>query len=211
MPAKLDLTGQRFGRLLVVSAAPPKISGGQSCTQWTCRCDCGRLITTYTGGLRSGHTASCGCATNDARVARFTKHGMSSTREHAAWRAMKARCENKSQTSYPNYGGRGISVCARWASFEAFFADMGPRPAGTTIDRVMSNGNYEPGNCRWATRHEQNRNKRSNRFITFDGRTMVVADWAREYGTTSPVISQRWARHQDLRPASVRRVATRSA
>jgi hypothetical protein len=104
-------------------------------------------------------------------------------REHDAWRGMLARCRNPRHPSYKNYGGRGITACERWNSFENFLDDMGKRPSPKhSLDRIDNNGNYEPGNCRWATRREQANNTRMNRFVTFDGRTMTLAQWARETG-----------------------------
>lgn len=105
---------------------------------------------------------------------------------------MKKRCLNPAERYYFNYGGRGITVCARWLhSFENFYADMGPRPAGASIDRIDSNGNYEPGNCRWATRHEQARNMRSNRRVTIDGETLTVAEWSLRSGIGQATIGVR--------------------
>jgi hypothetical protein len=155
-----DLTGQRFGSLIVVARAP---NAGRSLV-WTCQCDCGSTKDVRAGNLQSGHTQSCGCRRREvaslAAIARSTKHGMAQTREYNSWVAMKDRCSNPSHRAYPRYGGKGISVCVRWiVSFENFYADMGPRPAGTSLDRRNSNGDYEPGNCRWATALEQRHNR----------------------------------------------------
>lgn len=101
---------------------------------------------------------------------------------YISWESMKRRCRDNAVECYPRYGGRGITICAEWSSFKAFLRDMGPRPAGTSLDRIDNNGNYEPGNCRWATIEEQGRNKRNNRYATLNGETMLVSDWAKRLG-----------------------------
>ena len=108
---------------------------------------------------------------------------------------MVARCVNRNIPSWENYGGRGITICDRWLKFEDFLADMGPKPSnGYSIDRIDVNGNYEPGNCRWATIHEQSRNKRTNRFIEWNGRTQIVSDWAKELGMSTSLLEARLGR-----------------
>lgn len=104
---------------------------------------------------------------------------------------MRQRCENPNDEHYPDYGARGIRVHERWQLFENFVADMGERPKGTTLDRIRVNGHYEPGNCRWATAQEQNRNKRSSRMVTFEGQTKCVAEWASIYGVSRNIILYR--------------------
>lgn len=113
---------------------------------------------------------------------------------------MVSRCTVKTNASYPNYGGRGITVCDRWRSFDNFAADMGERPAGTTIDRIDNDGNYEPDNCRWATRQEQDSNKSVNVRVTFEGQTLTYAEWARELGTPATLLRRRWLKHKTLHP-----------
>lgn len=124
-----------------------------------------------------------------------TKHGFARRGEKTAtyktWEAMIRRCTMPSQQSYPLYGGRGISVCERWLKFENFLADMGEKPAGMSIDRKDSAGNYEPENCRWATQKEQQRNRRGNRLLTHDGITATVAEWADRTGMKSAMIRSR--------------------
>ena len=154
---------------------------------WLCRCDCGQERVISASNLQSGHTTSCGCeqrrATSDANAT----HRQSHTSEHNTWCWMKDRCCNPNNANYPHYGGRGIKICERWLnSFENFFADMGKRPAGCSIDRYPNNdGNYEPGNCRWATRSEQGRNRgRYNHPITAFGQTKLQTEWAQILNTS---------------------------
>jgi hypothetical protein len=198
MPAKLDLTGKRFGRLVTVRHAQ-EVAGPKAATRWECICDCGTHLLASTRSLRSGHTKSCGCLQKERVTQRSTRHGLTKTPTWRAWRAMVARCTVSTNASYPSYGGRGISVCPRWRQFENFLADMGDRPSGTTIDRVDNDGNYEPANCRWATREQQDSNKRATVRITFQGRTMTLAQWAKELGTSGTALRKRWAKYQTLR------------
>ncbi len=150
MPNRIDMTGHRFNLLMVLKQAPHV---GQQ-TRWLCRCDCGALVTVRSNNLRSGNTGSCGCRE------RFT-HGHSRSRTYQSWAAMIQRCTNPRNLNWRHYGGRGIAICQRWReSFASFLADMGERPRGGTLDRRNTNGNYEPENCRWSSRSEQQANKR---------------------------------------------------
>jgi hypothetical protein len=164
MTAPVLLLGQVFGRLTVIGDAGSTRHGKR---RWLCRCECGQSATVIGSQLRSGRTRSCGClhrerAAEMGRQPSSYKHGGSDSPTYRIWIGVISRCENPRATHYSYYGGRGIRVCDRWRrSYEAFLADMGERPPGLTIDRIDPDGDYEPGNCRWATRSEQRRNQRA--------------------------------------------------
>lgn len=164
----VDITGQKFGRLTAVKLAS-RNKHNKEC--WLFKCDCGKEKTIEKSMVRTGHSKSCGCLALEIRKIVATTHGKNNTREHRIWLGIKKRCLNKKHTTYQNYGARGIKICDRWLnSFENFLLDMGNCPSNThSIDRIDNNGNYEPNNCRWATRKEQNNNNRRNRLFQYEG------------------------------------------
>lgn len=187
-----NLTGQTFGRLTVIRRDGNSKAGER---MWKCRCECGNIH--RAGGVRltSGVTMSCGCWRREVTGLIHRTHGMRHTPEYRAWANARARCYNSKCQGYKNYGGKGITVCERWRTFENFFADMGLRPsADHSIDRKDNFGNFEPGNCRWATRIEQNNKRSIYRLLTHNGRTMTMAQWGRERGYKKNVIPDRLKR-----------------
>ena len=160
------------------------------------RCECGKKHIVQITRVRSGRTKSCGCLAREMTVQRSCTHGQAATSHQSntyrSWSSMKCRCLNQKSEQWQWYGGRGIRICERWVnSFEAFFEDMGERPSHATLDRIDSDGNYEPGNCRWATDHQQSRNHRRNRILTAFGKAMCVTDWAIETGIWKTTIKER--------------------
>lgn len=176
MLALIDISGKTFGRLTVSSrAAGPG-------PKWHCLCSCGNSVIVRGEHLRSGSTRSCGCLNNETR--KRGKHQLSKTSEYHIWQSMKDRCENQNNRAFKNYGGRGIKVCDRWHDVANFVADMGRKPDGLSLDRIDNDGNYEPGNCRWATYREQSNNQRKNVFVTYRGQRMSFSEAWRLSGTT---------------------------
>lgn len=178
--SKYDLTGQRFGKWIVIKYA------GHS--KWLCRCDCGTEQEVQTGGLRFGSTRMCGkCAVEVFRKeCRATTHGESDTKLYGVYYGMHHRCENKKAKYYKRYGGRGITVCEEWSGENGYihfrdWANKNGYEEGKEIDRINNDGGYAPNNCRWVTRIENTNNTSANRFIEIDGETKSIAEWARYF------------------------------
>ncbi len=176
----VDLTGQKFGKLTVVSVA----SLGSGPTKFWCRCSCGNTKAVIGQNLRRGFSKSCGC-TYKGRPSHRKTH----SREYRAWTGMIQRCYNPNATNFEHYGGRGITVCKRWldgtkdkSGFTCFFEDMGPKPDGLSLDRKNNNLGYRPSNCRWATDKTQNGNRRGCVYVAFENARMTVAELARTTG-----------------------------
>ena len=176
------IIGQTYNQLTVIQFDEYK---GKN-PYWKCRCSCGNEKSISEYRLTNGTTHSCGCA-----VHKRSQERMKLSREYNTWIEMKKRCFNENCHAYKNYGGRGITVCEQWKNnFNQFFGDMGTCPEGLSIDRIDNNGNYEPNNCRWASSKEQARNRRSNKYITYNGTTKLISDLADQYGILRSTISQ---------------------
>lgn len=173
-------SGMVFGRLTVLKK--DEVLSTNVYTKWLCKCKCGRVVSVLWGNLaKKGHTTSCGCFNKEST----TKHGQCGTSEYVSWQHMLRRCDTEGESGYDRYGGKGVKVCKRWIhSFSNFYKDMGPKPSSShTIDRYPDKkGDYEPSNCRWATKKEQAQNISSNVWFENNGVEMVLADWAKEFG-----------------------------
>jgi hypothetical protein len=188
---KADLMGRRFGRLTVIGEAETA-TGGNS--RWVCRCDCGNESVVLACNLKSGHTTSCGCYSEERHSIVQSNGGVWPERLYHIWYYMLSRCNDSSSKDYPNYGGRGIAVCKEWESDFYVFAKWALSNGyqdTLTIDRRNNEGSYCPENCRWATVKEQSNNKRNNRILEHNGKKMTVSQWAREIGCKPYVVFSR--------------------
>lgn len=189
-----DLTGKKFGRWRIVAMLE-----GQKAKAI---CECGNEREVFAQTLKHSKSLSCGCLSREinsgpkpAISERLTTHGQSKTPIYKVWAAMLARCSNATNPAYCNYGGRGISVCERWLKYENFIADMGHRPSDKhSIERINNDGNYEPTNCKWATKKEQCNNMRTNRFLVFNGESKTMSQWAESLGVSRDTIRGRLRR-----------------
>lgn len=200
MPQLRDLIGMRYGRLQVIERAE---NHGKR-VMWRCLCECGKEVTTRGENLTTGRTQSCGCYNRERSSLRHTTHGGTKTRMHREWAKIKQRCSNPNNDRWADYGGRGIEVCPEWRySFEAFrdWALANGYRDDLTIDRIDVNGNYEPGNCRWITNKEQQHNRRNNHYITYNGETHTITEWARIYGLSENGLVHRISRGWEIERA----------
>lgn len=196
MVAPLNVKGERYGRLVALErVAGPK-------TVWAFVCDCGARISARLDHVRSGRQVSCGCLRSERIAAASLTHGQTvngeTTAEYRAWSHAKARCNNPKDGKYADYGGRGIKMCAAWErSFSSFLKDMGPRPAGTTLDRVNVDGDYGPDNCRWATATEQVTNRRLSLYVDHQGQRLPLTEYARIRGVPYKALHARIRRGEN--------------
>lgn len=184
----IDLTGQRFGRLRVLS-----IAGKNKHSQllWRCECDCGEECVSLGFVMRRGEKQSCGCLQREAIASVNLSHGMAGMPIYAVYRAMMQRCYGQNSHAYDRYGARGIKVCEKWQTFEGFYADMGDKPDGMSLERKDNNGDYCPENAVWAGWKAQANNRRSNRMLEYRGKKQTMTQWAEEFGLKPQTL---WAR-----------------
>ena len=190
-----DLTGQKFNKLLVLK----QVRKNKGKTYWLCKCDCGKETIVEGYKLKTGHIRSCGCLQREINIKRLTTHNLSKSRLYEIWGAIKNRCLNKNLKTYKNYGGRGITVCQEWLNdFKTFYdwAINNGYSVGLTIDRINNDGNYEPDNCRWASRKTQANNRRTCKTFTYNGVTKNYKQWCEflkiNYKTFYSRISRGW-------------------
>ena len=186
----VDVLNKRFGRLSVIERVDNNKHGQ---ARWRCRCDCGNEVIVTGYKLTSGHTRSCGCLKIESTGNQRRTHGDTGSRLYVCWQHMKNRCNNPLDKYFCNYGGRGISVCPEWDSYEKFkeWAFAHGYRDDLTLDRIDVNGNYCPENCRWTTMQEQQNNRRNNHYVEFCGEVHTLADWARIIGINRDVLQMR--------------------
>lgn len=197
----IDLTGQRFGRLVAIEPVGKSNSHG---VLWRCKCDCGKEVDTRANYLRNGGTTSCGCFHSEIKRAHMarsaewnTKHGKCKRNDRhplfGVWCTMRNRCAMPNHISYKDYGARGISVCEEWKDFQTFYdwAMSNGYKKGLHIDRIDFNGDYTPDNCRWITQAENNRNRRNTVWLTHNGETKCLVEWAKELGVNTGTMRSR--------------------
>ncbi len=178
--------GDKYNKLTAIRFIERKNGSRQ---YWLFKCDCGNEKIIEGSSVKVGSSKSCGCSRSELK--NNFKHGMTNTRIYGCWNAMKNRCLNKNTFDYKHYGERGITVCEEWLDFENFYADMGEMPENKTLDRKDNSGNYCKENCRWATHEEQMNNTRRNHFLTYNGKTQTLAQWAKELDINYCVITSR--------------------
>lgn len=197
-----DLTGERFGSLVIIGLAERRDSHGHS--YYKCKCDCGKEKVISRSHLVTGASRSCGCKIAEASKSRAT-HGSSKSRLYTIWQGMKRRCNNKNEKSYQHYGGRGITVCNEWLhDFIAFktWSEASGYSDELSIDRIDVNGNYSPENCRWIPFNEQARNRRNTKIITINGVAKTITEWCNESPVTTTTVYQRirdgWSKEEAI-------------
>lgn len=209
--AALDLgvfVGQQIGHLTILEKNVSVRVGAKSNRGLRCLCACGKECLVPNTLIKRGERKSCGCGwgAGVARKRNGVKHGKSRSPEYFSWKAMRSRCHRPSDPAYDRYGGRGITVCDRWLnSFEAFYADMGPRPASTWLERIDNEGGYYPGNCKWGTFEEQGNNKRSSVFVEFRGTRRTITQWGRLLGISHDQANYAFGdRHETVQECAIR-------
>ena len=187
---RIDLTGRIFENLTVLRRAPSlKRANGGPLVRWVCRCACGQEVVVRTDKLRSGKRKACGVNGHFFRIRSEDHRDEWKSPERRSWDAMWKRCTKDGHKNFNNYGGRGIKVCDDWKNFYVFLFDMGPRPSlDYSIERIDVNGDYEPGNCKWATKAEQDRNKRNNVYVEYEGERVLLMDVVAKLGVDRGIV-----------------------
>ena len=207
---KNSLVGQTVGRLEVLERVPNPRANGPSpnakwCVAYRCRCECGKELVVEKGNLKTGNTISCGCYHSEVTSLQNPNYKKSFPAEYRAWGAMRNRCNNPNNAEYARYGGRGLCVDPAWDDFLIFLMEIGPRPgAEYSVDRIDNSLGYQPGNVRWASKVEQCSNTRRNVYLTFNGRTETVSEWARITGITVYALNARLKRNWSVEKALTR-------
>jgi hypothetical protein len=200
-----ELFGQRFGKLVVIGIGNPYVSPkGKRASRLRCACECGKQTDVSKHDLRRGFVKSCGCVQGRQGVEHGHSRRGKQTPEYVVWASMLTRCRNANTHAWHRYGGRGITVCERWLSFENFYADMGQRPPGATLDRIDNDGPYSPDNCRWVSRKQQAQNTARVRMLEYDGKCMTLTAWAKHLGISQATLSGRLKRGWPLERALTR-------
>lgn len=192
MSKLIDLTGQRFGRLTVIKLLDERSKHGEKI--WLCKCDCGNEKKAVSSYLRSGETKSCGCYQKEMASKFNSFHHLSKHKLYRKFMKMIARCENPNNPSYKDYGARGITICKEWREdFMKFYewSINNGYSEDLSIDRIDNDKGYSPDNCRWTTKLRQNNNRRTSRYLEYDGKRMTIADWGRETGIHQSLIGVR--------------------
>lgn len=197
---EIQIVGHKYNMLTVKAKLRKKNPSGKH--MFLCSCDCGKETIVSKENLRSGHTRSCGCIVIEAIRRANKTHGGYRSPEYRIWQKIKERCQSETAKNFADYGGRGIKLCSRWQNFSAFREDMGSRPSSKhSIDRINNDGNYEPGNCRWATKTQQIRNRRVTLFLTFNGKTRPLIEWCEEHNKDYYLVRKRIRRGWTARDA----------
>lgn len=189
----IDISGQKFGRLTVVSFSGYRREGknGHKTSEWKCKCECGNEVVVTKSRLKSGNTKSCGCMKTENNIKTWTKHGLCNTRLYKIFSMMKDRCYNKNSKAYMYYGGKGVFICDEWLrDFQTFYdwAIQNGYDDNLTIERIDVNGNYEPDNCMWITQSEQMRNRTNTHFILFEGKKYTLTELSNKLGVSRTTI-----------------------
>lgn len=186
------MIGKRFGRWVVTAVGAPQVFPTKTVPRWHCVCDCGteRLVTAVS--LKNGRSSSCGCYNREVSSDTHRRHGMTNSPEYIAWQSMRQRALNLNNPRHRDYSDRGIGICSKWESFEAFFEDVGPRPSARhSIDRIDNDKGYSPENCRWALPHQQMVNRRCTRFIEYKGEIFPLATLANQFSVPKNTLRAR--------------------